>query len=104
VQVAIGFGRKAGADPGGVWLACSLVGCITGAASPAALVMGAFSQIFLNNLSQKVAGLLAFFVQGCGCGRRGQGGFAVNCGGGRGGHALILDFRGFRYAGTSTVG
>ena len=63
MQVAIGLGRKTGADFGHVQRACLMVRRITGAAAPMALGMGAFLQIGLDDLTQKVAGFM-----GCFCG------------------------------------
>ena len=55
VQVAVGFGRKAGADFGGVGLALGLVGGVAGGASPAALGVSAKFEVFLDDLAQEIA-------------------------------------------------
>ena len=79
VQVAVGLGRKAGADFGGVALALGMVSGIARAAAPAAAGVGAGSQVVLDDLAQEVAGLGCVLV-----GR--AGGFV----GGGEGHAMIL--------------
>ena len=55
VQVAIGLGRKTGADLGGVWLAGGVVGGVAGGAGPAALGVSAFFQIGFDDLGPGVA-------------------------------------------------
>ena len=60
VQVAVGLGRKAGADLGGVGLAGGVVGGVARAAAPAAAGVGAFGQVVLDDLAQEVAGLDGF--------------------------------------------
>ena len=82
VQVAVGLGREAGADLGGVGLALGVVGGVAGAACPAAGGIGAFFQIRFDDLAQKVAGLDGF--GGCG------GGCRLCVGGGGGTHSPIL--------------
>jgi len=71
VQVAIGLGRKAQADLGGVRLADGVMGGVAGAAAPFAGSVGALGQVFFDDLAQKIADFWGFFV-------------------GRGGHGLIL--------------
>ena len=82
VQVAVGLGREAGADLGGVGLALGVVGGVAGAACPAAGGVGAFFQIRFDDLAQKVAGLDGF--GGC------SGGCRLCVGGGGGTHSPIL--------------
>ncbi len=76
VQVAIGLGRKTGADFGGVGLAFGVVRGVAGGAGPAALGVGAFFEVRFDDLAQKVAGLDGF-------------GRCVRGGGGA--HSVILD-------------
>ncbi len=54
VQVAVGFGREAGADLGRVGLAGVVEGGITRAAAPLALGVGAGGEVFFNDLAQEV--------------------------------------------------
>ena len=60
VQVAIGFGRKAGADFGRVGLAGGMVRRIARAATPAAAGIGAIGQVRFDDLAQKIAGFNNF--------------------------------------------
>jgi hypothetical protein len=62
VQVAIGLGREAGADFGGVGRASGVVGGVAGAACPAALGVGAVFQVFFDDLAQEVAGVAALWA------------------------------------------
>ena len=57
VQIAIGLGRKAGADFGGIGLPLGVVGGVSWAAGPAAAGIRAFVQIVVDDLAQEVAGL-----------------------------------------------
>ena len=74
VQVAIGLGRKAGADLGRVRLALGLVGGVAWAAGPAAAGVGAFFQIGFDDLAQEVAQFDGFWGVGGGSGGAGRGG------------------------------
>ena len=73
VQVAIGFGRKAGANFGGIGCAFGVVRSVTRGAGPLALSIGALGQIGFDDLAQKVTDLVAVgggvcrfdFVVGC---------------------------------------
>ncbi|OIQ70880.1 hypothetical protein GALL_475040 [mine drainage metagenome] len=67
VQIAIGFGRKAGADFGWIRRCCAVVGSISRAAGPAALGVGAFFEIVFNDLAQEIARF------GCAAGCRAMG-------------------------------
>ena len=69
VQVAVGLGREAGADFGGIGLTRSLVCRVARAASPAAAGVGASGEVMLDDLAQEVAGFDSF--GGC------SGGFVV---------------------------
>ena len=60
VQIAIGFGREAGADFGGVGFALRVVGGITRGTRPAAAGVSAFFQIGFNDLAQEVADFRGF--------------------------------------------
>jgi hypothetical protein len=62
MQVAVGLGREAGADFGGVGLALLVVGGITGATAPAALAIGLLFQVALYHLAQEITGFQGFFV------------------------------------------
>jgi hypothetical protein len=55
VQVAVGLGRKTGADLRRVRRAGGLVGGVAGAAGPVAGGIGAFFQVVLDDLAQEVA-------------------------------------------------
>jgi hypothetical protein len=55
VKVAVGLGRKTGADLCRVGRASGLVGGVAGAASPVAGGIGAFFQVVLDDLAQEVA-------------------------------------------------
>lgn len=83
VQVAVGLGREAGADLGGVGLALGVVGGVARGASPAAGGVGALLQVFFDDLAQEVAGLGGF------SGVR-SGGAGGGIGGGGGAHPAIL--------------
>ena len=76
MQIAIGLGRKAGADLGGVWLALGVVRRVPRAARPKAAGVSAFVQIVFDDLAQKVADFVFF-----GCGRGGGFGHAGILGG-----------------------
>ena len=60
VQIAVGLGRKAGADFGRVALARSMVRGIARATGPAARAIAACGQVVLNNLPQKITGFAGF--------------------------------------------
>ena len=60
VQVAIGLGREAGADFGGVQLASGLMRRVARAAGPAAAGVGAVGEVVLDDLAQEVAGFDGF--------------------------------------------
>ncbi|MEY4537605.1 MAG: hypothetical protein RL171_1756 [Pseudomonadota bacterium] len=61
VQVAVGLGREAGADFGGVGLASGLVRGVARAARPAAAGVGAGGEVMLDDLAQEVAGFDCIF-------------------------------------------
>ncbi|MNT34262.1 hypothetical protein D3C72_1702330 [compost metagenome] len=56
VQIAVGLGRKAGAQPGFVHLALLVVLGVAGRATPVAASVGAFVQVGLDDVSQKIGG------------------------------------------------
>ena len=62
VQVAVGLGWKAQPHFGGVRRSRSMVRSIARCATPAAAGVGAFSQVFFDDLAQKVAGPGCVFV------------------------------------------
>ena len=68
VQVAVGLGWKAGADFGGVNIACGMMRGIARAAAPAALGVCACCQVGFDDLAQEVARFYAFFAGTCWCG------------------------------------
>src|SRR5690606_5762522 len=56
VQVAVGFGREAGADARRIGCAGLMMGGITGRAAPLALRISALLQIALDDGAQEIAG------------------------------------------------
>src|SRR6185312_9157910 len=68
VQVAVGLGREARADFGGVVWAGGVVRRVAGAAAPVPHAIGAFGQVLLDDLAQEVAGF-GRCVGGAGVGR-----------------------------------
>ena len=68
VQVAVGLGRKAGADFGGVNIACGMMRGIARAATPATLGVCACCQVGFDDLAQEVARFYAFFAGAGLCG------------------------------------
>ena len=65
VQVAVGFGRKAGADFGGIGIALGMVAGIARCAGPFALSIGALGQIRFNDLAQKITDLVGHWGGVC---------------------------------------
>ena len=55
MQIAVGFGRKAGANLGRVALTLGVVCGVAGAACPAAAGVGALLQVFFDDLAQEIA-------------------------------------------------
>jgi hypothetical protein len=67
MQIAVGLWWKTRANFGGVWLTLGVVRGVSRAARPSASGVSALGQIVVDDLTQKVAGLVVLF------GRRGSG-------------------------------
>ena len=61
VQIAIGFGWKAGADAGRIGRAGGVVRAVSGAAAPVAALIRALRQVVFDDVAQEIAGNRCFF-------------------------------------------